>query len=287
MILITGANGFIGKALAARLGKLAYPTVRSAIPGMHALDVTEEAQYADIPKEVTGVFHTVAKIPYKPDMSGREKEFERVNVDGTRLVAKFCRERDIKLVYSSTCSVYGTPSALPLPVTEEPLLDERELNLYAKTKLQGERICETMPGLKYATLRYSSVYGLGMSTNSVLPMFIDRAKKGQALPVYGTGTRTQDFVCISDVAEANMQALALPSAEGTYNVGSGEPVSMLGLASEIINVFGADGCKIEMRFDGRPEGPDFSMDIGKAMRELHYRPHSLSWGLNEYRKALK
>lgn len=158
-----------------------------------------------------------------------------VNVTGTLNVLMAARQASLKrLVFASSCSVYGDNGDLPLKEMALP----RPLSPYAASKLAGEMYCQAFfaaYGLPAVCLRYFNIYGPRQNPNgdyaAVIPRFAERIKAGQPPVIYGDGQQTRDFVHVSDVVRANLLVCERKEAIGqVLNVASGRRVSLLELA---------------------------------------------------------
>jgi UDP-glucose 4-epimerase len=159
-----------------------------------------------------------------------------VNVTGTLNVLAAAREVGAKrVVLASSCGVYGDNDALPLQETAPP----RPLSPYAASKLAAEVYCQTFFSVYHlptVCLRYFNVFGPRQQPDgdyaAVIPKFIQRMQAGLPPTIYGDGEQTRDFVHVSDIVRANLLACEHPAAVGqTFNVASGQPVSLLTLVS--------------------------------------------------------
>lgn len=118
-------------------------------------------------------------------------------------------------------------------------------SIYAVTKHAQEQLCLCF-GAAYqvpaAVLRFFNVYGPrqapGNPYTGIIPLFVQRLRRGQAPEVYEDGRMTRDFVHVSDVVRACLLALEAP---GTVlaNVGSGRPTTLLALADALVEITGA------------------------------------------------
>jgi dTDP-L-rhamnose 4-epimerase len=106
-------------------------------------------------------------------------------------------------------------------------------NVYAATKLHQEHLCYSFgleTGSRVVALRYHNVYGPRMPADTpysgVAAVFRTSIEKGEAPRVLEDGRQLRDFIHVSDVAEANVQSLANPAAEGPLNVATGSPHSV-------------------------------------------------------------
>lgn len=168
-----------------------------------------------------------------------------VLVDGTfNVVEAAARHRVGKLVAASSASVYGMAEQFP---TGERHHHENDDTLYGAAKTFGEGLARSfraMQGLDYVLLRYFNVYGPRMDVHGlyteVLVRWMERIDDGEPPLIFGDGTQTMDFVCVPDVARANVLAARSDVTEGVYNVASGTETSLAGLAAALLRVMGSD-----------------------------------------------
>ncbi|MCX4176111.1 MULTISPECIES: NAD-dependent epimerase/dehydratase family protein [Paraburkholderia] len=120
-------------------------------------------------------------------------------------------------------------------------------SIYAATKFAQEeliRIGAQALGIASVVLRLQNVYGEGQSLNNpytgILSIFSTRIRQNKSLPIYEDGLESRDFVHVSDVARAFV--LALNTDVGLFdifNVGLGEPVSVMDIASKLAQKLGS------------------------------------------------
>ncbi|MHC3000559.1 NAD-dependent epimerase/dehydratase family protein [Microbacterium sp. HJ5] len=167
-----------------------------------------------------------------------------VLVDGTfNVVESAARHRVKKLITASSASVYGMAEEFP---TTERHHHENNDTLYGAAKTFNEglvRSFRAMRGLDYALLRYFNVYGPRMDVHGlyteVLVRWMERIADGRPPLIFGDGMQTMDFVCVPDVARANVLAAQSDIVEGTYNIASGTETSLLELAEALLRVMGS------------------------------------------------
>lgn len=168
-----------------------------------------------------------------------------VLVDGTfNVVEAASRHRVRKLVAASSASVYGMADAFP---TTERHHHENNDTLYGAAKTFNEgliRSFRAMSDLDYVLLRYFNVYGPRMDVHGlyteVLVRWMERIADGKPPLIFGDGQQTMDFVCVPDIARANVLAAQSALVEGTYNIASGTETSLLQLAEALLRVMGSD-----------------------------------------------
>jgi nucleoside-diphosphate-sugar epimerase len=238
--LVTGAAGFIGSHLAARLVSEGHDVVGlddlsdgaaenlDRAPGIRFVraDLRDAGAVRSAAAGVEVVFHQGAKrsVP----RSIREPElFTAVNVLGTLHVLLAARDIGARVVSASSSSVYGDQRDYPL-VESMPLLPRSP---YAASKLAAEAYCRAFTvsmGVPTVSLRYFNVYGPGQNPGSeyaaVVPRFGLACLTGERPVIHGDGEQARDFTYIDDVVEANLLAArADEDAHGlTFNIGGGE-----------------------------------------------------------------
>jgi UDP-glucose 4-epimerase len=171
-------------------------------------------------------------------------DFE-TNIGGTLNVLLAARENPgVRVLYTSSSSIYGNPRHLPITEDETPLT----FSPYAVSKLAAENYCtafyETY-GVAVSALRLSNVYGPKQNPANpycgVVSRFISAVGSGKPIMIHGDGLQTRDFTFVDDVVEAAMFALVSPHADGmVFNVGSGIETSILELARQIAVTVGAE-----------------------------------------------
>jgi UDP-glucose-4-epimerase GalE len=160
-----------------------------------------------------------------------------------------------RLVFSSTCAVYGNPVETPL----HEALPTAPINSYGQTKLAIEHALphfERAYGIRSVRLRYFNAAGadpdgeLGEDHSPeihVIPRAFEAASGGAPLDVFGEdyptpdGTCLRDYVHVTDLADAHIRALAWLArggASGTYNVGTERPSSVKDVIAAVERVTG-------------------------------------------------
>jgi len=166
-----------------------------------------------------------------------------VNVVGTQNVIEAARDLKVKrVVFSSSASVYGEPSYLPMD--EKHPFNNR--TAYGASKIAGEQMLRAfyeMYGLNYVGLRYFNVYGPRQDHRgayvSVFMRFLDRIEKGEPPVLFGDGSQTMDFIYVEDVARSNLLALKAEATDANYNIASGTETSLNELAKLILQLTGS------------------------------------------------
>ena len=271
--LVTGGQGFIGQNVVKLTGGVSFDLAS----GLDIRDI--DALRANI-EQGQEIFHLAAKISV-PESFENEREYFETNVIGLKNLVEIAKEKNNKIVFSSSAAVYGNTSFM---VNEDGKVGP--LSPYASNKLEGENILKES-GLNAVCLRYFNVYGPGQSSAyaGVITNFINKAKKGEDLIIFGDGNQVRDFVHVEDVARANL--LAMKYLENTkdgfqiFNIGSGEEVTIRELAQMIIDLTGS---KSKIVYAKPRQGDIYysCADITKAKAKLDFSPKiNLKKGLED------
>ncbi len=210
-----------------------------------------------------------------------------VNIQGTFNVLEACVNNKVgRLVYSSSASVYGDASEVPM--TEEHPFNNR--NFYGASKIACEAMCRAFYdryNLDYVGLRYMNVYGPHQDQTAaytgVVPIMLNKIDANEPPVINGDGTQAYDFIYVEDVARSNVLALKATSTDEFYNVGSGVQTSIKELCDLILELKESD-----LKVSYRPYSEDDARRmvqnrIGcpkKASRDLNFDyTYSLREGL--------
>lgn len=225
-ILITGSEGFIGRALTTRLrseGNLVIPFSKSLGNDLMAKSPFQDFKHHDI----RIVFH-LAAFPSVPMSWENPIACYEINTLATGKVAEFCRQIGACLIYLSTY-VYGPPHYLPVDESH-PVSPN---NPYAHSKWMGEEICRFYANLfdmKMTILRPFNVFGPGQSESFLIPSIVGQWVRKKEVIVQSL-TPKRDFLFVEDFIEACVVASRQASVGNVYNVGSGSSLSV----NEVIN----------------------------------------------------
>jgi nucleoside-diphosphate-sugar epimerase len=231
-VLITGITGAVGPLIAEQLIKCGHDVhglSRSGNLPNHLLgkialfkgDITNAEDVYKAMEQCDIVIHLAALLHIVNPPTSLHLEYQRINVDGTRVVVDVaCRTQVKRIIYFSTISVYGPTNGKP-PVNEQsPRLPQ---TLYARTKAEAEDIALSAidaDGSPLTTiLRLAAVYGPGMKGN--YPRLLQAMRRGYFLPV-GRGGNRRTLVHVADVATAVLTILNHQESRGQiYNVTDG------------------------------------------------------------------
>ena len=226
---VIGANGFIGSHLSSRLllegheVTAFYNTNKEFIPGSCRLIKVGDSDQSQLDFDVIYISVGSHQILYK----------ERVNqmIQVSHLLDKFKFKR---LILISSVSVYGSHRDIISCESSYNSPDD-----YGLSKLAFEYLINKYD--KVVTLRFTYVYGFGMHSRSLVPLWIDSAKNKSEIVVYGDGSRKQDYLSVDDAVAYCLAALNISSKE-VFICATGQSFTNLELANIIKNQF--SNCKL-------------------------------------------
>jgi UDP-glucose 4-epimerase len=281
-ILVTGALGLVGRAVANRLeadGACVTKVDSITRSGVDVLgiDLVNEPW----PKgDWAAIVHSAAMLPTTFD--GEEAEAASAR---NRQLDDLAIEESVKcgahLVYFSSGSVYGdTIGKIVANTTPSPKTG------YASQKLASER--QIAARHKSASIfRLVAPYGEQQIRSTVLRRFICLALRNDTLRYYGTGNRTQDFLHVDDVAQAVSLAIA-QDACGTWPLASGTAISMKQLAERVVELTASASSIEAAGIDDPEEGRNVQYCIERLRTELGFVPVvTLEDGIARWARTLR
>ncbi len=318
-ILITGGCGFIGTNLVKYLSNKGYRVrildnlsmpsrkflnqespVTSPLPSQVVdselsstdLVVGDIRDCQAVKRVIEGVYAVVHLAAHTSVVESLEKPKEDwdINVNGTLNLLEARRSNGVdRFIFASSNAVAGEQDP-PIDETKIP----RPLSPYGASKLAGEALCSTYYhsfGLKTVSLRFSNCYGpYAEHKPSVIAKFMDWARKGEPLIIYGDGDQTRDFVHVDDICQAihlsliiaqppklSQQTQPTLSTPGTplwgevFQIGSGVETSINQLA-ELMTAMTDFQLPIVHKPKRKGEIERNYSDITKARRLLGFEP---------------
>jgi UDP-arabinose 4-epimerase len=301
-ILVTGGAGYVGahacKALAAAGHRpVVYDNLlrghRAAVRwgplvegDLH--DTARLAEAFDI-HQITAVMHFAA-FAYVGESVADPEVYYANNLGGTLALLGAMRQAKVgKIVFSSTCAVYGVPEKLPIGEATA----KGPLNPYGDTKLAIERVLHWYAGaygLRYAALRYFNAAGADPDgeigedhdpETHLIPLVLRAALgRGDPISIFGTdyptrdGTAIRDYIHVSDLADAHLRALDHLAAGGqnaAINLGTGSGHSVREVIAAVERISGRPVPRREVaRRAGDP--PELVADPALAFSQLGWQP---------------
>ena len=172
---------------------------------------------------------------------------------------------------SSGGTVYGIPDRTPVPETHPT----RPICSYGIHKLAIEQylhLYHHLHGLEYCVLRLANPFGERQRTDAsqgAVAVFLDKALKNDVITVWGDGSVVRDYVYVGDVARAFHLAITRREPSGTFNIGSGQGVSILELLAAIERLLG--------RPVGRRFVPARAFDVPTSVLDTTQAARVLGW----------
>jgi nucleoside-diphosphate-sugar epimerase len=272
------------------LDNLSTGNLRNLEPFRRELDFQQGdvRDFGTVHKALDGVevvFHQAAMVSV-PQSVADPLETARVNDLGTLNVLEAARRSAVrKVVFASTCAVYGELPELP----KKEDMATRPLSPYATSKLHGENyawLYSHLYGLETVCLRYFNVYGPRQDPSSpysgVISIFMDRAARRGGPIIYGDGEQSRDFVYVADVVQANLLAARRENlGDMVINVGTGSFVTINKLWQTISKITGVEA-EPETAEERVGDIRESCADISRAQQLLNYAPlHTLRAGLEK------
>ena len=298
-LLVTGGAGYIGSIVARRLLDAGHDVLvfdslerghREAVAPAARLVVGDLRDAGAIrgamSEELDGVLHFAA-LALVGESVAQPELYYRANVLGTLNLLEAMRDAAVtRLVFSSTCAVYGQPDEVPIREDAPP----RPMNAYGASKLAVDNMIRDFCvafGLGAVSLRYFNVAGAAEGAGEdhepethLIPNVLNAAMgKTEQVQVFGTdyptpdGTAIRDYIHVDDLATAHLLALdaATRGEHRIYNLGTGDGFSVREVIETVREVTGVDiPVKESPRRPGDP--PRLVAASEKITSELGWEP---------------
>jgi len=263
-ILVTGADGFIGRVLCEALRRKGATVIAWT---RRQGDVADSNAFGGL-ADIVHVFHLAART-FVPDSWRDPSGFHRTNVTGTLNVLELCRRCEARLTFVSAY-LYGVPDSLPISEEQVP----RPNNPYALSKWMAEELCRFYSsnfGTGVTIVRPFNVYGVGQGQHFLIPEIVRQVRAGNAVRVKDLAPR-RDYVHIDDLVDALLKTLSGRSTFDILNIGSGESMSVAEIISVVQQVAGTSLQAIQEGERRINEIPDVRADISRARNVLGWEP---------------
>lgn len=218
-VLVTGANGFVGRAACEHLRREGW-TVRAALRRSTPVPAADEAVVVgeigadtDWTRALAGVdvvLHLAARVHVMRETAADpQAAFDAVNVAGTRALAEQAARAGVRrLVYVSSVKVNGE-ATFGVPFTEED--PPRPEDPYGRSKWKAEQELRAMPGLGTVIVRPPLVYGPGVRGNFL--RLLRLAELGLPLPLAAVNNR-RSLIALTNLVDLLSVCLEHPAAAG-------------------------------------------------------------------------
>lgn len=306
-ILITGAAGFIGSNLAAKLARRGDSVigidnfnsyyspakkranaerVTAEHPNFTILDIDVREREAIRNLLATEQFDAIAHLA---GMAGVRNSMEHpelyvdVNIVGTQNILDGARAmaKPAHVVFASTSTVYGNTDRIPF-VEDDPA--DKPVQPYAATKRSCEILGHTyhhLFGISFTAVRFFSVYGPYNRPDMLPFLVLESLTVGKQIPLYDGGNMYRDWTFVDDITDGVVLALDKPLGFEVFNLGRGEPVLVREFIEKLETLVGKKANVLEMPRLSADVHTTFA-DISKAGRLLGYAPHrSVDEGIDQ------
>ena len=274
---ITGSSGFIASNLIKELSKRDYDIIGIDINEPNTkflgdLDTDVRLMKADCRKleeidsmiELADVcYHLAAQTSVPASIEDPLDTFEH-NVIGSANVIHSCMKHGVKVIFTSSFSVYGNIALPPIPETAEL----RPISPYGMSKMIIEQLMtyyRKHHRLDGTILRLSNVYG-PMDFKSVVYHFLSKSLDNSVITVNGTGKQTRDFLYVGDAVDALIESSKAPN--GIYNIGTGIGTSV----NEVVSILKKIGSTPTIEF-----GKELKGDIKDSWADISLAKKSMDW----------
>lgn len=293
MIVVTGAQGFIGQYVVNELkreGKEVWSDL---------FDIRNTEGYRFLPdKDIEAVVHCAALLmidDHSPTM------YFLTNTIGTYNILEYCRRVGAKLIYTMTHSDVNAAGELyiteqtPRCFTTSSYGQNGNSIPFITSKIAASEMIEAYnrSGLiEGVILRLSNIRGVGSKDtryNSVFHQFIQKAKLGETIELWGERKTIRDLIYVKDVARAIRMAID-GAQPGLYNIGLGQGLTIEDEAKAIIDVFSSEYSRSMIFY--RPEIEEvrkhsYIFAIDKARRDFRWEPlYSYKQGLEDMKQIM-
>ena len=299
VVLVVGGAGYIGSHACRALKGAGHEVIvfdnlstgyERLAAGFELIrgDMLDAAALGRVLPRVDAVMHFAAHA-YVGESGTNPRKYFRNNVEGGLSLLNAALDAGVKkIIYSSSCAVYGVP--LKVPIGEEN--PRQPVNPYGVTKLIFEQVLEAYDpayGIRYASLRYFNAAGADESgeigelhdpETHLIPLALKAAAgTGPELHVFGTdyptpdGTCIRDYIHVNDLASAHVKSLerlGAGSESFAVNLGTGTGCSVQEVISAVEQ---ATGKNVPRKMVGRRPGdpPELVADPRKAEKLLQWK----------------
>lgn len=301
-ILVTGGAGYIGSHTAYFFMQKGYKVILLDQADHNHADTypwatVVRASFADrlvldalfTQYSIAAVIHCAAFIEVRQSIHDPLSFYENNVIQTVRLLEAMIAHNVRKIIFSSSCAVYGIPHYLPL-IEEHP---KNPISPYGASKLMVEMILADFSrayDLQYVALRYFNAaggmpdYGLGERhepETHLIPLLLRAAMEQQPFTLFGVdhvtsdGSCVRDYVHVWDIAYGHWRAFHFLQEQngcGVFNLGTGQGVSVWQLIQTVEELLGVS---IAVHEEGARAGDPALLvaDPSRAMMQLGWQPH--------------
>ena len=212
--------------------------------------------------------------------------FLETNVLGVQVLMDACRKYGVRRFHQvSTDEVYGD-----LPLERKDLLFHEDTPLKASSPYSASKAAADLLVMAYhrtfhlgvTISRCSNNYGPYQFPEKLIPLMIEKARKGEKLPVYGDGQNVRDWLHVHDHCEAIDEIVRRGKEGEIYNVGGHNERSNLEVVKTILKALGKEENQIEFVKDRPGHDRRYAICPDKIAKELGWKPeHTFETGIQK------
>ena len=293
-VLVIGASGSLGKGVISEIknqykitGTYASRSFQEEGIRTQKLDITNPQDFKELEHNFDTVFLVAGAMPAM--MEGYvPQQYIDVNVSGVLNVLEYCRKNDIKkIIYIMTFSDVAGSFYTGVPIQDN---GPRALNLkgdhavYSVTKVAACDLIEHYHqeyGLQTIIFRIPTVY----CNDDNFDYYVDGKLKAKAyvqmirsivndhsVQVWGKPENAKDMPYIKDFASLVAKAIDHESAQGIFNAGTGQPVTLTELVDTMVAVFSPDNPVEKICLPEKPSQPNFTFDMDRTKATFSFEP---------------
>ncbi|MDA9961741.1 NAD(P)-dependent oxidoreductase [Opitutales bacterium] len=283
MILVTGANGLLGRDLLERFqGVEVHAIVRSMpkdpVPKVkyHVLDLNEQWSVEQLPTGVKVIIH-LAQSAYFRDFPDSALRIFKVNVDSTARLLDYAKMIGVEqFIYASSGGVYG--SGKKAFDENSQITSSGNLGYYLGSKLASEILAQSYSSLmKVEVLRFFFMYGRRQNRSMLIPRLVERVKLRELVSLEGDNGIRINPIHVSDASKAVVAVLEIQSSL-LINIAGSETLSIRDICLEI-------GTKVgeEPLFQSKGGEPsDLIANISLMKNKLHDPEVKINTGILDF-----
>jgi nucleoside-diphosphate-sugar epimerase len=275
-ILVTGANGFIGAALANTLKKDGFSVLTFDSLDGDISEVDLIKKYENI--TIDHIFHLAAKT-FVPDSWDNPLSFYKTAVIGTNNILELCRKKSASLTFVSAY-LYGEPEKLPISEFDQI----KSNNPYAHSKYLAEELCKFYSefyDVKVTIARPFNIYGKKQKDQFLIPYIIKQVLNNEVIQVKDLNPK-RDYVYLEDLVEGLVKTMESHNSFSIYNFGSGTSLSVKEIIDIVQKVAETKKEIISENQERKNEIMDVVADITSAKDDLNWLPkYNFEMGIKE------
>jgi len=296
VILVTGANGFVGSALVATLARRGIPTRAccrttplqpvTGVETVAGIDLTSSTNLDDLLTGVSAVIHTAARVHIMQDAATDPlAAYRAVNVDATLALARLAADRGVRrFIFLSSIKVNGEETVAGQPFTAE--MTPAPQDAYGQSKREAEAgllHLGTQTGMDVVIVRPPLVYGPGVKAN--FARLMRWVASGWPLPLASVNTNRRSMVGIDNLIDLLVVCTQHPAAANqVFLVSDDEDLSTAGLLRRLAQASGQSARLLPMpvsilRLGAKLAGQETSLQRLTQSLQLDIRKtkHLLGW----------